>query len=988
MQTTKSHQFITIDDIANGKCIGYAHSLAKLTDRCKNAKNKNLRHAVYFEEALKRIIRQCEQTIKDVTQNDRVISEFTIGKSFANSKKSTFFANDPTTWKLSGGFTARWQQYKNAKYHGLVVLACIDSKTIHERYKRKDKIVDCQLFTLALEQSLIKHYLFVDPNENLANESLDCGSKWKKENEPDDKESKNGVIYIAFRFEDDHDSNSQQNQNQTRSESSEEDKGTIKKDNNYSKNTTSSSSNSNVLLKDITDEESDENINNEYIESSEEGILTRDAYLLPGERCNITNQTSEEKNSLLKKTSLMRTLPKETSPRETLPRETLPRDALPRETLPRDTLPRDTLPRETSEKDTSVKQSSAKETSAMETFPKETSVMETFPKDSSVMESLPKETSAMETFPKDSSVMESFPKETSAMETFPKDSSVMESFPKETSAMETFPKATSAMETFPKETSAMETFPKETSAMETFPKETSAMETFPKETSAMETFPKETSAMEKFPKETSAMETFPKETSAMETFPKETSANETFQKETSAMETFQRETSAMETFPKETSAMETFPKDSSVMESLSKETSAMETFPKETSVMKSLSKETSAMETFQKDSSVMESLSKETSAMETLPKETSVIETITRETSAKMTSAKETFVKETSTKESSTMEVLTKDTIAKESTTKETMSRETLSKDISENRKISKTTDVMVQRRYERENVKEQQNYIETADHNSPNKESQNVRELTNIAQPSKSFSEMQTPNYGIVYSYIKDKAESATKPSLQKYHRTTVPSYRTKEQIQTKSDECCICGYGKGRSKRCSICEKSYHLECYVPKLESIPVQSDASGSHKQSSVRHTRSVSSEQGISTNSIKGMHSDFDIFTCKLNDLRSKLEARHLNQFKTLNEFIDELDEVFLIPYEETSRSFINQLQEEKDNLKKKLFPVSQQHPTSSSGHKRKIDTLPGTKNSKKSRHKLCQENEMSQLGSEEKDVVILISSDEDSNDNK
>ena len=203
--------FSEFDDIATGRRPGYSHNLTKLFN--VDSDNKDIRHPITFREASERLIKKCDDTLLELQIQDKEVEEFVIGKSFVKQRPGVTFRPDrPTTWSLGGGVNGRWREYLDRDYYGLVVLGCVEkeliptaSKHIKFSYDEETFSVDQQLYALALEQSLIHHYMFEKPDKRLRNHSLDCGRK-------STVLYKGFVIYVAFKVKfDEEDTNLEQN---------------------------------------------------------------------------------------------------------------------------------------------------------------------------------------------------------------------------------------------------------------------------------------------------------------------------------------------------------------------------------------------------------------------------------------------------------------------------------------------------------------------------------------------------------------------------------------------------------------------------------------------------------------------------------------------------------------------------------------------------------------------------------------------------------
>ena len=182
--------FSEFDDLTRGNRPGYSHRLTNLFDVCSD--NKDIRHSIPFTEASNRLIAACDDTLEELARQDKEVEEFVIGKSFVKQRPGVTFRPDrPTTWSLGGGVNGRWREYLDRDYYGLVVLGCVEKELIptasrdlkfpydvlenkdnKEKCKSKIFSIDQQLYALALEQSLIHHYMFVKPDIRIRNRSL------------------------------------------------------------------------------------------------------------------------------------------------------------------------------------------------------------------------------------------------------------------------------------------------------------------------------------------------------------------------------------------------------------------------------------------------------------------------------------------------------------------------------------------------------------------------------------------------------------------------------------------------------------------------------------------------------------------------------------------------------------------------------------------------------------------------------------------------
>ncbi|OPL20333.1 hypothetical protein AM593_10054, partial [Mytilus galloprovincialis] len=197
--------FTEFDDLCRG-CQGYSYNLAGLFDICDHDQFNRHKHPISFKEAFKRLKLRIKESFSTLeTQTERKVTDFTIGKTFVKQKPGVYFnPMKPTTWSLGGGINGRWQDYKNDKYDGLIVLTCIERDLIPQHTKECNKRAilihkktieaNQQNYALALEQALIHFYVFIKPDERLRNQSFDIGNLSK---EP----YRGGIVYVAYKLE-------------------------------------------------------------------------------------------------------------------------------------------------------------------------------------------------------------------------------------------------------------------------------------------------------------------------------------------------------------------------------------------------------------------------------------------------------------------------------------------------------------------------------------------------------------------------------------------------------------------------------------------------------------------------------------------------------------------------------------------------------------------------------------------------------------------
>ena len=198
-----------------------------------------------FTEMKDRLVRVCKSIITDLEEKGKTITEFVIGKTFLDG------VHDPEDLDRlevnMTGIGTRWRAYKQKGYHRMVVIAAIDEGAIPtecrkinfhyeikmktgekgeqqntESKKRKmepkqkekrDFKIDKEMYTLGLEQALIHHFVFIEPDSRIRNHSFDAGAKWKKMHDA-------GALYIALKQIEREEEGSESNNEETASTSS------------------------------------------------------------------------------------------------------------------------------------------------------------------------------------------------------------------------------------------------------------------------------------------------------------------------------------------------------------------------------------------------------------------------------------------------------------------------------------------------------------------------------------------------------------------------------------------------------------------------------------------------------------------------------------------------------------------------------------------------------------------------------------------------
>ncbi|CAC5421445.1 unnamed protein product [Mytilus coruscus] len=188
--------FTDFDLLCKGDVKGYSYNLAKLFDVIPCGKTGH-KHPIEFDMAFKRSKRKIKETIKEIEiQSERKVIKFTIGKTYARTRKSGIFdPMRPSSWRLDGGINGRWKnEYEKQGYDGLVVIGCIVLDLIPEKVRQNISWIDQEKYALGLEQSLIQYYTLHMQDARLGNKSFNTGGD--AQNKP-----KSGIIYMAYKLE-------------------------------------------------------------------------------------------------------------------------------------------------------------------------------------------------------------------------------------------------------------------------------------------------------------------------------------------------------------------------------------------------------------------------------------------------------------------------------------------------------------------------------------------------------------------------------------------------------------------------------------------------------------------------------------------------------------------------------------------------------------------------------------------------------------------
>lgn len=171
-------------------------------------------HRTYtFMELVTKLKTSVNYILSKITASHEQIFKFTIGKSFVEKGDTSVFDHMNTdTWDKSDsnkGVLGRWtSEYQTGWYTGLVILCAVpgdflrpkDSTSTTEQAedRKKTTILTSENYVLALEQQLIHHYAFIEPDPRLGNKSSSTGGLTCHE-------AGAYVLYLAYQLQSDKD---------------------------------------------------------------------------------------------------------------------------------------------------------------------------------------------------------------------------------------------------------------------------------------------------------------------------------------------------------------------------------------------------------------------------------------------------------------------------------------------------------------------------------------------------------------------------------------------------------------------------------------------------------------------------------------------------------------------------------------------------------------------------------------------------------------
>ena len=154
-----------------------------------------------WKEVQEKIIKHCEEILKKIEDQSKLkIEKFYIGKTYLKKKKKgsgfvPFNRMKPETW-VCKGLNDRWFRHKQEDYgqDGMIVLSAVTKDQVIHANPAVKKL-DQEQFNLAIEQTLLHHFMFKTGETRFANTTFESGGI--------SKEKKPGhCLYVAFTLDD------------------------------------------------------------------------------------------------------------------------------------------------------------------------------------------------------------------------------------------------------------------------------------------------------------------------------------------------------------------------------------------------------------------------------------------------------------------------------------------------------------------------------------------------------------------------------------------------------------------------------------------------------------------------------------------------------------------------------------------------------------------------------------------------------------------
>ena len=148
---------------------------------------------IKYYKSLKKLVGHIESIIAaNEKHHYRKCEEFYIGKSTIHKQERRDFNPDkPGTWNLKW-IKQRWGERIECGYQAMAVLTVVTKDTLPP-LKSRQPAEWKQQYTIALEQGLITHFMFVEDDERLANKTTEPGNLEKSG-------ARAYVLYLGMKF--------------------------------------------------------------------------------------------------------------------------------------------------------------------------------------------------------------------------------------------------------------------------------------------------------------------------------------------------------------------------------------------------------------------------------------------------------------------------------------------------------------------------------------------------------------------------------------------------------------------------------------------------------------------------------------------------------------------------------------------------------------------------------------------------------------------
>ena len=211
----------------------------------------DITHTDTLQQVEDKLVREIEELFTEIEiQRDAKIKKFYIGKTYVQKAKrsKTVDPVNPTSWRKAG-ISSRWGDHRKEDYgkDGMIVIAIITKDEV-PRQEDGGRVVNQELYTLALEQKLLHYYMITTHDQRLANDTFTSGGA-------DKKGSAGYALYVAFSLE----GNENNDDEQDDSDDEQDDSDDEQNDSDDEQNDSDDEQDDNDHEQDDNDDEQDDN---------------------------------------------------------------------------------------------------------------------------------------------------------------------------------------------------------------------------------------------------------------------------------------------------------------------------------------------------------------------------------------------------------------------------------------------------------------------------------------------------------------------------------------------------------------------------------------------------------------------------------------------------------------------------------------------------------------------------------------------------------